>query len=279
MRFRDQIYGEKMKQYLALIGVLIAKVVFVAQVNADVELNDGTILSDKPSWMVTYIEVDFDRVDEAKELLKKQMNLGKQQQGNLRFEVVQRISRDNHFVILEAWEDLGARTEYTKSRQTLSYRQALQSMQSAPYNERYHVGLETSNIQNVPSGNKNTIYVITHADFIPHQQFAPCERAVDAQGPCGNDIMIDIAKKGRVHDGNLRFDILTQATAPNHMTVVEMWQDQSAQTAHQSHQEKKNFRNQLAGATAQSDENQEPRLLPNMLMGSLWDERLYKLFD
>ena len=268
-----------MKQFLIMIGLILFGSGCLNTVIADVELNDGTILSDKPSWMVTYIEVDFDRVDEVKELLKKQMKLGKQQQGNLRFEVVQRISRDNHFVILEAWEDLDARSEYMKSKHTLSYRQALQPMQSAPYNQRYHVGLETSDIKNVPSGDKNTIYVITHVDFTPHQQFAPCDRAVDPQRACGNDIMIDIAQKSRVHDGNLRFDILTQATGPNHMTVVEMWQDQSAQAAHQTHQEKKNFRNQLAGATAQSDVNQEAKLLPNMLMGSLWDERLYKLFD
>lgn len=265
-----------MKLFLKFIGLIV---IYIGSVNADVELNDGTVLSDKPSWIVTYIEVGGDLADEAKSLLNDQMEAGKQQQGNLRFEVVQRISRDNHFVVLEAWVDPQARSEHAGSEQTVAFRKALQPLLYAPYDERPHVGLETGDVASMPLGNADTIYVVTHADLIPPEQFAPCERAANPQGPCGNDLITGIAEKSRSHDGNLRFDVLTQSNRSNHMTVVEMWQDSSAQAAHQMHQEKKDFRDQLSGVAAQSGVSDDPQFVPNMLTGSLWDERLYKLID
>lgn len=40
--------------------------------NADVKLQDGTILSDKPTFIVTYIEADVASSDAVADLIKKQ---------------------------------------------------------------------------------------------------------------------------------------------------------------------------------------------------------------
>jgi quinol monooxygenase YgiN len=61
------------------------------------------------------------------------------------------------------------------------------------------------------------------------------------------------------------------------MTVVEMWDDQDAQNAHQVSADKKAFRNELSGIPAEGGVNEDPQFVLNMLTGSLYDERLYKL--
>lgn len=246
-------------------------------VSADIELADGTVLSDSPTWIVTYIEVAADAVEETERLLIAQAETSRLQQGNLRFEAIQRINRDNHFVVLEAWSSPETRAAHAAADHTIAYRKALQPLLYAPYDERPHLGLEATDPRAIPLGDTDTIYVITHADSIPPEQFPPCNRRPDPNGPCSNGLLIELAQDSRQHQGNMRFDVLTQSNRPNHMTVVEMWSNSSAQMAHQTHSEKKNFRDALAGIEVGSGVNPDPQFVPDMLTGSLWDERLYKL--
>ena len=60
----------------------------------------------------------------------------------------------------------------------------------------------------------------------------------------------------------IRFDVLTQSSRPNHMTVVETWDDADAQAAHSAQAHSKTFRAAIIN-----------------LSGSLYDERLYRRFD
>ena len=244
---------------------------------ADIELADGTVLSASPTWIVSYIEVAADAVEETKNLLAAQTKASRMEKGHLRFEVIQRISRDNHFVVLEAWSSPEARANHAAAAHTIAYRNALQPLLYAPYDERPHLGLLTTAFESIPAGNAETVYVITHADSIPPEQFPPCSRQTNPEGPCSNTLLVDLAKNSRTHKGNMRFDVLTQSNRPNHMTVVEMWQNSSSQLAHQVHPNKKNFRDGLAGIAVGSGVNEDPQFTPDMLTGSLWDERLYRL--
>ena len=79
---------------------------------ADTKLNDGTVLSDSPVWIVTYIEVDVDTADEAAALVSAQSAASRREKGNLYFEGLQRLGQDNHFVVLEAWTGPDARAEH-----------------------------------------------------------------------------------------------------------------------------------------------------------------------
>jgi quinol monooxygenase YgiN len=260
-----------------LIGIL--SIMWAANTHAEVTLADGTALKDSPSLIVTYIEVAGNSAEEAAELIKEHTAASKDEAGNLRFEALQRISRSNHFVLLESWAGLNSRAAHAASAHTVSFREKLQPMLYAPYDERPHVALLAPSPQYVPDGDDSTIYVITHADLIPPEQFAPCDRRPDPNGPCGNDLITNMAKLSRTHDGNLRYDVLTQSNRPNHMTVVEMWQDASAQAAHQSQPGKKAFRDELAGIDAASGVNPDPQFVLNMMTGSLWDERLFRLIS
>ncbi|MBT5330669.1 MAG: hypothetical protein HOL48_02680 [Porticoccaceae bacterium] len=246
---------------------------------ADIELADGTILSDSPMWIVTYIEVAGDAVEETEQLLRDQVQASRMEEGNLRFEAVQRISRSNHFVVLETWTSPETRAQHAAADHTLAYRQALQPLLYAPYDERPHHGLEVTALDDIPAGDADTVYVITHADSIPPEQFPPCTRSAYPNSLCSNALIVQLALDSRDHEGNMRFDILTQSNRPNHMTVVEMWQDSETQLDHQSHQEKKDFRDALAGIEMGSGVNPDPQFTPDMLTGSLWDERLYRLIN
>jgi quinol monooxygenase YgiN len=132
----------------------------------------------------------------------------------------------------------------------------------APYDERPHAGLAATAPESIPQGDESTIYVLTHADIIPPEQFVPCKSRPDSSGPCGNELLINLATASRTHAGNMRFDVLTQSNRTNHMTVVEMWSSAAAQSAHQTRSDKKHFRFEV-----------------NLMTGSLWDERLYRLIS
>ena len=78
---------------------LSAAVTFTAPAAyADVTPQDGTVISDTPTFIATYIARSSAVVD----LIKTQTADSKAEDGNTRFEGLHRIGRDNHFVILEA---------------------------------------------------------------------------------------------------------------------------------------------------------------------------------
>lgn len=260
------------------IASAIAALAFSSLVaTADTTLSDGTVLSATPTFIVTYVEAEIGAEDEVAALIKDQTEASKAEDGNLRFEGLQRTGRDNHFVILETWADPEARAAHAGSDHTIAFRNALEPMLYSPYDERPHVGLVAADSADVPAGGADTVYVITHADIIPPEQFAPCERQVDPAGPCGNEMMEGLAEFSVTHDGNQRFDILTQSNRANHMTVVEMWENEAALVAHQASPQTKGFRNELSGIPSEGGVNPDPQFVLNMLTGSLWDERLYTL--
>ncbi|SOH92853.1 Quinol monooxygenase YgiN [Monaibacterium marinum] len=269
-----------MLNVIGKIGLAASALAFSASMaSADVTLQDGTVLSDAPTFIVTYIEADAASSDAVKALIEDQTSASTQEDGNLRFEGLQRIGQDNHFVIIEAWASADERNSHAASDHTIAFRNTLEPMLYAPYDERPHVGLDAADPSSIPAGDADTVYVITHADIIPPEQFAPCDRQVDASGPCGNAMMTDLAEFSRDHDGSMRFDILTQSNRANHMTVVEMWDSSASQAAHQITDAKKAFRNELSGIPAAGGVNPDPQFVLNMLTGSLWDERLYTLIS
>jgi quinol monooxygenase YgiN len=243
---------------------------------AQTKLRNGTVLSDKPYYIVTYVEVASSSAAKAAELIKAQRAAGAGQAGNLRFEALQRIGRPNHFVILEAWVDQDARNNHAKAAHTVAFRKSLQPLLYNPYDERPHAGLDAVDPRSIKNGTASTLFVVTHVDIIPPEQFAPCKRQVSESGPCGNDLVLAMVKASRKHAGNLRIDALTQTNRTNHMTIVEMWSNASDQAAHEVTGDIRTFRDGLFGITPGSGVPADPLFLFNPLTGSLYDERFYR---
>jgi quinol monooxygenase YgiN len=269
-----------MPRYLHLVFAFLFVMFGAASaVAADVKLGDGTMLSAKPFYIVTYVEVDPSGAAKAKKLISKHSADSKKDAGNIRYEALQRIGRKNHFIILEAWSDQDARNAHAKAAHTLAFRKALQPLLYSPFDERAHVGLIAGDPKKEPKPGKRAVYVLTHVDISPPEQFPPCKRQVQESGPCGNALVAQLVAAGRKDAGNLRFDALTQANRPNHMEVVEVWKSASAQKKHTVSKAVKDFRDELSGIPPGSGMAADPTVLLNPLTGSLYDERLYQSID
>jgi quinol monooxygenase YgiN len=262
-----------------LVGVTLLGLAAAHPVLAEVKLRDGTVLPDKPYYIVTYIEVAPAAVQKAADLLKKHSAGSKKQAGNLRFEALQATGRRNHFMLLEIWQDAAARNAHAGSVSTIAFRKDLQPLLYSPYDERPHAGLAVGGPAAIPAGARGNVYVVTHVDIIPTEQFPPCKRQVSESGPCGNALVERLVAESRKHAGNLRFDALTQASRPNHMTIVETWRGAKDHDAHIVHADTKRFRESLAGVAPGSGVAADPLFVINPLSGSLYDEQLYTLID
>jgi quinol monooxygenase YgiN len=200
------------------------------------------------AFVVSYIEVAPASKDQVATLLKQLAEASRKDDGNARFEVLQRIDRPHHFAVLEAWADQKAQDAHMAATHTKTFRDKLQPLQAAPYDERPHTALAVGSMK--AGGGAGAIYAVTHVDFIPPKK------------DDGIAALKALVEPSRKEAGNLRYDALQQASRPNHETLVEIWHDQAALDAHLVAAHMKDFRNQL---------------LP--MSGSLYDERLYRALN
>jgi quinol monooxygenase YgiN len=171
-------------------------------------------------------------------------------------------------------QDQAARAAHAKSAGTVAFRKALQPLLHSPYDERPHAGLAAAG---GGQGGPGAVYVVTHVDIIPPEQFPPCKRQVSETGPCGiglvEKLVADSPSAGnvrrRAHPGE----------PPNHMTVIEVWRSAKDQEAHTMHADTRNFRDGLAGVPPGSGVAADPLFVINPLSGSLYDEQLYTRID
>ena len=226
-----------------LLGSVVSAALSVGLANA-VRADDPTI-----AYVVTYIEVAPSAATEARALLKGFRDASRREEGNLRFDALHRTERPNHFAVVEAWNGVTAQEAHARAAYTKEFRQKLQRLLSAAYDERPHIGLSVASGQ-AAAGRKAAIYVITHVDVIPTFKDQ------------GVSIVKELAEASRKDAGSLGFDALTQSSRPNHMTLVEAWEDRTAFEGHIIAAHVKKFREALAP-----------------MSGSLYDERLYTLID
>lgn len=194
------------------------------------------------NWVITYIEVAAGSEAKALAALKALKAASAKDDGYASMTVLQRNGQPNHFALIEHWKDNKAREAHLGQPHVKAAREALKAIEIAPYDERPHRELATG--QNNPGG---TIYAVTHVDFVPafRQQ--------------GEELLQTFAFENRRLDGNARFDVYTQASRPNHMTILAVWNNLEAWKRHTAAQPTREFREEL---------------LPKS--GSLYDERLYR---
>ena len=204
--------------------------------------------SDAAVYTVSYIEVMPSSQGEASALLRQYREASRQEAGNVRLEVLQQIGRPDHFVLLEVWKDQKALDAHGIAGHTTHLREKLQPLRISPLDERLHKGLAIGSALTAPAA--RAIYVVTHADAIPPGK----EEALV--------LLKQLAESSRSEDGNGRFEVLQQSSRQNHCTIVEIWKDQQALTAHV-----------MAEHTRQFREKFQP------LSGSLYDERLYTVLE
>lgn len=226
---------------------LLSLIPFTIGFMHDARGQDATIV-----YIVSYFETTLADAPKAADLARQFNEQSRKDDGNVRFEILQRLEQPNHFAVLEMWKSKETHASHAAAAHTTQFRQKLGSLLRSPYDERPHTGLAVGSAsppaKAAPKG--PSIYVVTHVDVIPTEKDK------------GIQIVKDLADASRGTPGNQRFEALQQNSRPNHMTVVEVWENAKAVDTHGGAAHTKLFREKLTP-----------------MSGSLYDERLYRLLN
>jgi quinol monooxygenase YgiN len=233
--------GRRVITRMRLILVL-AMVILPAMLWGPVYAQDNAV------YLVTYFEVMPNAVASGAALLERYNGASRKEIGNLSFDVLHEMARPERFAILEVWKDKAARDGHDKAASALHFRDRLNEIQGAPYDERILSGLYLGPVKD--EHKPGAIYVLTHVDVVP-------QHLNDGLALLGA-MSVDTAKD----NGNISYEVLQQANRLNHFTVVEEWTSKQALDAHATSPHTRAFRE---------------RLLP--LAGALYDERFYRKLD
>jgi quinol monooxygenase YgiN len=205
-------------------------------------------VTEGPIYSVTYVEVLATSRADGIALLRRYREATRQEDGNLRCEVVSRIGQPHQLVVLEVWRDQKAFAAHGAAPGTVSTRERIHAIRGAPIDERVHLAVAPGPLQPGPAG--DAVYVVTHVDVIPPQK----DNALVALKALGD--------ANRAANGNVRFEIVQQTNRPNHFTVFEVWRSREAFDANTMSAHQREFRDKLAG-----------------MAGALYDERLYEILN
>jgi len=197
------------------------------------------------TYVVTYLEILPSAKADAIGLLKQIAATSRKEAGNQRYDIVQRIERENQFAILEAWSDLKAAEAHLTGAAMKQFRDKLAPLRVGPYDERPSNGIDVT--PSAEPATKDSIYLITHVDVAP---------------PFKDEciVMLKKAAEDTRKEPNIeRFEAWQQNNRANHFTVTEIWKNRAAVEAHL-----------IAASTRELREKLGP------MMGALYDERHYK---
>jgi quinol monooxygenase YgiN len=197
------------------------------------------------AYVVTYIEVAPSARADAAGLLKAVAAASRKEAGNARYDVLQRIDRENQFAILEAWTDLKAAEAHGGGAALKEFKDKLKPLQISFYDERPSNGVAVAPAS--AEAGKDSVYAVTHVDVTP---------------PNKDECIVmlkKLADDARKEPGSLQFEAWQQNNRGNHFTVTEIWKSRAAVDGHVVTASTKEFREKLGP-----------------MSGALYDERLYK---
>jgi quinol monooxygenase YgiN len=197
-----------------------------------------------PVYVVNYIDVAPNARNAAVGALRQLATASRRDDGNTRFEILQRIAPSNQFVIVSSWKDQKAYENHLASAHSKEFRERIKPQLISAIDDRVHTGMEVADATAVRGGGT---YVVTHVD-VPPPRKDDCIAALKA-----------LVADSRKEAGVTRFEVFQQGNRPNHFTVVEVWKGQRAYDTHITAAHTKKFRDQLTP-----------------MSGALYDERLYR---
>jgi len=205
-----------------------------------------TYAQDNAVYVVSYIDVAPAARGMATSLLRQLASASRKDEGNMRFDILQRAAPSNQFAIVAIWKDQKAYDAHLAASHTKEFREKIKPQLISAIDDRVHTGME---IAATPAGKngRGAIVVVTHVD-VPPPKKDECIAALKT-----------LVADSRKDPGSVRFDVFQQGNRPNHFSVVEIWKSQSAYEAHITAVSTKKFRDQLTP-----------------MSGALYDERLYR---
>ena len=116
-------------------------------------------------YIVSYFETPRTDASKAAEPARQFAQQSRKDDGNVRFEVLQRLEQPNHFAVLEAWNSKSAQSTHAAAAHTSEFRQKLAGLLRSPYDERPHTALAVGPSSAAgKAAPKDAVYVVTHVD-------------------------------------------------------------------------------------------------------------------
>ena len=200
---------------------------------------------DGPVYVVSYIEVAPAAAEAAAGSLRQLAAASRKDDGNTRFDILQRVAPANQFAIVAAWKDQNAYDLHVAAAHVKEFREKISSHLISAIDDRLHSALAVA--QPADKATPEAVRVITHVD-VPPPRKDECIALLQT-----------LASDSRKEAGAERFDVFQQSSRPNHFSVVEIWKNQPAYEAHITAAPTRRFREQLTP-----------------MSGALYDERLYR---
>jgi quinol monooxygenase YgiN len=100
----------------------------------------ATPVTSRTIAVVTHVDVSPDPSVPA--MLKRLAEMSRQDEGNVRFDVLQHTMRANHFTVIEIWRSQQALDAHVAAAHTRQYRDELQPMTGSPLDERVYKAVE-----------------------------------------------------------------------------------------------------------------------------------------
>ena len=202
------------------------------------------VAANATTYVVTILETGAPDAAKAAAMLRRLAAASRKEAGNEGYLALRERGRPGRFAILETWRDKAALDGHESAAKATEER--LQPLLVAPPDRRVCSGLDVA-AHGAGAPGPRAIYVLTHIDVIPPKK----DEAIG--------LLKVLVPQSRRDTGNERFDVLQQASRPNHSFLVEVWRDRTARNAYVMAEHTRAFRG---------------KLLP--LQGSLYDERLYE---
>jgi quinol monooxygenase YgiN len=88
--------------------------------------------------VVTHVDVIPPQRENGTAITRQLAEDGRKDGGNLRFEAVTQVNRQNHFTVIEFWRDRKAADDHSMTSHTRAYREKLGPASGALYDERFY---------------------------------------------------------------------------------------------------------------------------------------------
>ena len=195
----------------------------------------GNAQSPSTMYVVSYVEAAPASQAQVATMLR-QLADASRKEGPVRFEVLQRTTESNQFVILEIWKDQQALDKHTAAAHTTQFREQVAPLLLAPIDERLCIATTVAPLRE----GRGAVYVVTHVDVPP----GAAKRSCRSSGPSPT--------RAARTPGNVRFDVVHQKAKTNHFTVIGVWSDQKSDDDHQLAAHTKDFRSKITPVAGRS---------------------------
>jgi quinol monooxygenase YgiN len=106
------------------------------RIHAALAVGPSTPASGDPVVILTHVDVVPTQVEPGTAKVKSFVEQGRSAKGNRRFDDVVQLTRKNHFTVIESWDSLADKNAWISTKTARAFREELQPMSGALYDER-----------------------------------------------------------------------------------------------------------------------------------------------